>query len=114
MPSTPPTPQPTPTPVVAKVTTPADAAAIVIASNPQFAGTIELTSDIIGASRWWKAEPLATGGYRVELTIGWGDCPSGCINEHEWIYDVSPTGEVALLEETGDPVPAGGIPTGPG
>ena len=107
MPSTPaPTPRPTPTPVVANVTSPADAAAIVIASNPLFAGTIELKPDIIGASRWWKAEPMASGGYRIQLTIGWGDCPSGCIDRHVWTFDVDPAGGLKLVSETGDPVPS--------
>ena len=99
-------PRPTPTPVAARVSSPGDAASIVIASDPRFAGAIELTSDIIGASKWWKAEPLAGGGYRVELTIGWGDCPAGCINRHVWTFDVDATGSLTLVSETGDPVPS--------
>jgi hypothetical protein len=78
----------------------------VIASDPRFAGTIELTPDIIGASRWWTAEPLPGGGYRIELTIGWGDCPAGCIDRHVWTYEVTPEGAVELVGETGDPVPS--------
>jgi len=84
----------------------ADAAAIVIASDPRFAGAIELTPDIIGASKWWQAEPLAGGGYRVELTIGWGDCPAGCINRHVWTFDVDPRGGITRVAESGDPVPS--------
>lgn len=84
----------------------ADAAAIVIASDPRFAGAIELTPDIIGASKWWTAEPLAGGGYRVELTIGWGDCPAGCINRHVWTFDVDARGGITPGAESGDPVPS--------
>ena len=103
-------PKATPTPVAAQVSSPGDAASIVIASDPRFAGAIELTSDIIGASKWWTAEPLADGGYRIELTIGWGDCPAGCINRHVWTFDVDATGGLTLVSETGDPVPSGDLP----
>ena len=101
-----PTPQPTPTPVTVPVSTAADAAAIVIASDPRFAGTMEQKPDVIGASRWWTAEPLPGGGYRIELTIGWGDCPAGCIERHVWTFDVDATGGLNLVGETGDPVPS--------
>lgn len=98
-------PKPTPTPIAAPVQTPAEAAALVIAADPRFRGAIERSSDIIGASKWWTATPLAGGAYRIELVVGWGDCPAGCINRHTWTYDVSPEGEVELVGEIGDPVP---------
>ena len=100
-----PTPRPTPTPVAANISSPADAAAIVIASDPAFAGAIQLTPDVIGASKWWTAESLATGGYRVELTIGWGDCQAGCINKHVWTFDVDVNGVLTLVGGAGDEVP---------
>jgi hypothetical protein len=105
-PSAPPSVRPTPTPIIVTVTSPADAAAIVIASNPRFAGVTELKPDVIGASKWWKAEPLASGGYRVELTIGWGDCQAGCIERHVWTFDVDTSGGLTLVSETGDPLPS--------
>jgi hypothetical protein len=101
-----PTARPTPTPIVARVSSPADAAALVIATNPMFTGTMELRPDVIGASRWWTATPLASGGYRVELTVGWGDCMAGCIERHVWTFDVDASGGVKLVSETGDPVPS--------
>jgi hypothetical protein len=101
-----PTVPPTPTPIAVTVSTPADAAAVVIAANPLFAGTTELRPDVIGASKWWTAKPLAGGGYRIELTIGWGDCPAGCIERHVWTYDVDATGGLTLVSETGKPVPS--------
>jgi hypothetical protein len=101
-----PTPRPTPTPIAAPVASPEDAAALVIATDPRFSGAIQLTPDVIGASRWWEAEPLAAGGYRIKLTIGWGDCPAGCIQRHVWTFDVDATGGLKLMSESGDEVPA--------
>ena len=103
-PSPAPTVRPTPTPIVARVAAPGDAAVLVIATNPMFAGTMELRPDVIGASRWWTAEPLASGGYRVEVTVGWGDCPAGCIEHHAWTFDVDASGSLKMVGESGDPV----------
>jgi hypothetical protein len=100
------TPRPTPTPIAAPVASPEDAATLVIATDPRFGGAIRLTPDVIGASRWWEAEPLAAGGYRIKLTIGWGDCPAGCIQRHVWTFDVDATGGLKLVSESGDEVPA--------
>jgi hypothetical protein len=101
-----PTPQPTPTPVAASVESPEDAASLVIATNPVFAGAIELTPDIIGASTYWESEALDDGGYRIVMTVGWGDCPAGCINRHVWTYEVAADGQLELVGETGDDLPA--------
>ena len=101
-----PTPRPTPTPVGAPVSDAAEAAALVIAIDPRFVGATELDPDLIGASRWWTSCPLWDGGFRIELTIVWGDCPAGCIHRHVWTYDVSADGSVTLVSESGDEVPA--------
>jgi hypothetical protein len=101
-----PTVRPTPTPIAAPVTSPADAAALVIVTNPLFTGAVELKPDMIGGSTWWTATPLDGGGYRIELTVGWGDCPAGCIERHVWTFDVDANGAVKLVGETGDPVPS--------
>ena len=105
-PSPVPTPRPTPTPIAAPVSTPEEAAALVIATDSRFAGTMPLTPDVIGASQWWTATPLAGGGYTIELTMGWGDCQAGCIERHVWTFEVDPQGTVELISETGDPVPS--------
>jgi hypothetical protein len=105
-PSSAPTTRPSPTPIVVPVSSAADAAALVIATDPRFAGAIQLTPDLIGGSKYWKAEQLVGGGYRIELTLGWGDCPSGCIERHVWTFDVDANGGVKLVGETGDPVPS--------
>jgi hypothetical protein len=102
----------TPTPIAAVVASPEDAAARVIATDPRFVGATELNPDVIGANKWWEASALENGAYRITITIGWGDCPSGCISHHVWVYEVSADGEVTLIEESGDPVPAGDVPEG--
>ncbi|MEO5703440.1 MAG: hypothetical protein ABIZ52_02775 [Candidatus Limnocylindrales bacterium] len=99
-----PSAKPTPTPIAASVATPAAAAALVIASNPLFAGAVELSVDLIGASKWWVATPLAGGGFTIVMTVGWGDCPAGCINRHVWTYEVKGDGALSLVTETGDPL----------
>jgi hypothetical protein len=107
-PSAAPTPsaRPPPTPVTAEVAAPGDAAALVIAANPIFAGAMPENPDTIGASKWWVATPLAEGGYEIVITVGWGDCMAGCIERHTWTYEVSPDGAVELISDEGDPVPS--------
>jgi hypothetical protein len=100
-----PTVRPTPTPIAAKVTTPEDAATLVIASNPIFAGAAKQDPEMIGASKWWTATPTADGGYQIEITFGWGDCMAGCIERHVWTYLVEPDGALELVAEEGDDVP---------
>ena len=41
---------------------------------------------------------------RYVFKRGWGDCPSGCMAEHFWVFTVS-DGVVQLVTEYGDPVP---------
>lgn len=88
----------------------ADAAAqAVIDHDPRFSGFEPEDPEIIGACCWWTAEETADG-WEVTMHAGWGDCPAGCINRHEWVYGVSPAGDVELLRESGDPVPPGELP----
>lgn len=101
-----PTPKPTPTPVGPPITNPTEAAARVLATDPRFAGAMEYSADVIGASKWWTASPLPAGGYTIEVTVGWGDCPSGCIERHVWTYEVGGDGTVTLVSEEGPEVPA--------
>jgi hypothetical protein len=101
-----PSARPTPTPVTAEVSSPGDAAALVIATNPMFAGALAEDPNTIGASKWWVATPLDGGGYEIAITVGWGDCMAGCIERHVWTYEVSPEGTVELIAEQGDTVPS--------
>jgi hypothetical protein len=93
-----------------QVAGPEDAVARVVAANPQFAGIGPLNNDLIGQCCWYQVTPAA-GGFRVTIHLGWGDCPAGCIEKHEWVYSVAAAdGAVTLLGESGNPVPAGTLP----
>lgn len=47
---------------------------------------------------------IFVSGNQYTLSYGWGDCPSGCIDEHFWTYAVA-DGKVQLVGESGDPLP---------
>ena len=103
-----PSPQPSdppastqPGPVIASAE---EAGALVVASDQRFAGIARQDPDLIGQGSWWQAEARAAG-YRVHVQIGWGDCPAGCINRHDWIIDVATDGTMTLVEESGPPLP---------
>ena len=97
---------PTPTPIIIVVGSPTDAAALVLATNPLFAGAAPRMEDAIGQTKWWVATPLSEGHFRIDVTIGWGDCMAGCIDRHVWSYEVWPDGSLELVSETGPEVPA--------
>ncbi len=96
--------QPAPTQPAPIVGSPEEAAARVIASDSRFAGIARKNADLIGQGSWWEAS-VTSSGYRVHVQIGWGDCPAGCIDRHDWIFDVAADGTITLVEETGDPLP---------
>jgi len=96
---------PTPTPVTVVVGSPFDAATLVIATNPLFTGAAPRDEGMIGMSKWWVATPLSEGRFRIDVTIGWGDCMAGCIDRHVWTYEVWPDGTLELVSETGPEVP---------
>ncbi len=89
----------------APVLSPEDAAARAIATDKRFAGTAELNQGVIGASKWWRATPLADGAYSIVITLGYGDCPAGCISRHNWTFTVTADGSVTKVGESGDPLP---------
>ena len=78
-----------------------DAIRLVLAQDERFAGIGPLNPDLIGQAAWYEVAATEQG-WQVRVRIGWGDCPTGCINEHTWTYAVSRTGEVELLREEGD------------
>jgi hypothetical protein len=99
--SGPPTPAPT---TIASVE---DAAARVMEVHPELAGIGPKDPNMIGGCCFW--EGAETGdGYTVRFEVGWGDCPSGCIDRHAWTIAVAQDGAVTLLDEQGSsPVPSG-------
>ncbi len=78
-----------------------------IASDPRFTGIEEQNPNMIGQGSWWKAG-VSDESYTVQVQIGWGDCPAGCINRHDWFFDVGADGSITLVEESGDPLPGSG------
>lgn len=105
--STPPaSASPSASPGPTTITSPEAAAAVVLASDPRFAGIRKQDPNMIGQCCSYLAVPAASG-YAVTIEIGWGDCPAGCINRHHWVYSVTTSGTIHLDREDGPPVPAG-------
>jgi hypothetical protein len=92
------------------VSSPAQAAALVFASDRMWARMVPLRPDMVGQSSWYEALEAADG-YAVNITLGQGDCQAGCIEKHTWQYHVDFDGNVELLGEVGDPVD---VPPGEG
>jgi len=111
-----PTTTPLPTSPSITVTTPEEAARLVLAVDSRFRGIAPLDPDLIGQAAWYRVTPTANG-FEVVVRIGWGDCPSGCIDEHLWTYQVTSDGAVGYVDEQGPTVPPdviGGIGGNPG
>jgi hypothetical protein len=89
----------------------AEAVDLVLDQNELFTGIGPRDPELIGQAAWYEVTAL-DDGWRVEVRMGWGDCPAGCINEHGWAYTVSSRGTVELADESGDPLPAGSNVTG--
>lgn len=49
------------------------------------------------------AERIA-GAWRLAYSLGFGDCPAGCISRHFWTFEVSDAGNVTYLGSSGDPI----------
>jgi hypothetical protein len=104
-----PTGTPSATPVT--VTTPEAAVATVIGHEPRLAGIEPRNPDAIGQASWYEVAPASgVGAFVVQVRVGWGDCPAGCIEEHRWTYAVAPDGTVSVVAESGPPVPDDGWP----
>jgi hypothetical protein len=97
------------------VTTEEQAIARVVAHEPRLAGIGMRDPDMIGQSSWYEVMPASgVGAFIVTVRIGWGDCQAGCIDEHTWVYAVSPDGSVRLQSEGGGTVPDSAWPGGAG
>jgi hypothetical protein len=87
----------------------------VVSFEPRFAGIDAKDPDMIGQSAWYEVKPASgVGAFLVTMRIGWGDCPSGCIDQHVWTYAVAPDASVTLQNETGSDPPAEAWPGGGG
>jgi hypothetical protein len=93
-------------PALAPITTPEAAVAAVIATEPRLTGIGAKDADLIGQASWYIVTPASgVGAFVVQVRVGWGDCPAGCISEHTWTYAVQPDGTVVLQTEAGEAVP---------
>jgi len=110
-PTLPPTPSPRPTSGPVNVTSAAQAAALVFASDERWGRMMALRPDMVGQSSWYEVVADGTG-FTVSITVGQGDCQAGCIERHTWQYHVDTHGSVVLVGETGDDIgmqpPVGG------
>jgi hypothetical protein len=98
--------------VVGPVRTEADAVARVVAHEARFGGIRARDPDLIGQAAWYEVAPASgVGAYIVTMRIGWGDCPSGCLDEHTWTFAVLPDGGVRLQSEGGSGVPPDAWPS---
>jgi hypothetical protein len=102
-----PTPVPMPSAIPTVITSPEAAVAQVIAANPRLTGIGALDPNLIGQSAWYEVQQASgVGAFVVTVTIGWGDCPAGCIERHVQTYAVAPDGTVTTVSESGSvPVP---------
>ncbi|CAN5628065.1 hypothetical protein BH23CHL7_BH23CHL7_19410 [soil metagenome] len=105
-PAPPPTDTPLPTPAPSptqgtEVVSVAQAVALVLDANAMFLGVAPARLDMLGQCCYYVATHNIDH-YRVDVTLGWGDCPAGCINEHVWAYRVDLDGTIGLLDESGD------------
>jgi hypothetical protein len=48
---------------------------------------------------------LMNSGVRLDYSVGFGDCPAGCIGRHTWSFLVDSSGHTTYLGSSGDPVP---------
>jgi len=104
--ATSPTQPPSPTPVPTPITTPDAAIARVLLAEKRLAGITPRNLEAIGQASWYEVAPASgVGAFVVTVRVGWGDCESGCINEHRWVYAVAPDGTVTTVSETGERVP---------
>jgi hypothetical protein len=90
------------------------AAGLVLATDPAFAdlpSLEEARAEVkVTRSSWYSLRETLTGSILVEINLVGGDCgvtPSGrtwpCEWRHDYLYRVTPGGEVALLFDEGDP-----------
>ncbi len=97
-------------PVVTPSSAPATAAeafAAVQARSPYFDGVQPRDPQAIGQAAWWEASPaaLSGGAWGITVSVGWGDCPAGCISNHVWRWSVGADGTTTLAGESGPPLP---------
>lgn len=103
---------PGPPPTPGRVVTATDALERVVAHEPRLAGIQPFDSGLVGQASWYTVQPASgVGVFVVTVRVGWGDCESGCIDEHGWVYAIGPDGSVSGVSESGPPVPLDAWPS---
>jgi hypothetical protein len=46
------------------------------------------------------------GLLRLAYSVGFGDCPAGCIKRHYWFFEIDEQGSVRYRGTNGDPIPS--------
>src|SRR4051794_4978055 len=82
------------------------AAARVLTQLGRWPGLGPFDPQRIGQCCGYRVAPSADG-WTVTIQVGWDASPAGCINRHEWRFDVRPDGTIVDQGETGPRVPAG-------
>jgi hypothetical protein len=78
-----------------------DAVRLALGLNDRFAGIERRDPNVIGQAAWYEVAE-SNAGWQVQIYMGWGDCPAGCISHHTWVYEVGRAGAVELLSQEGD------------
>lgn len=81
--------------------TPALAARFEAVEGVRYAGTNGYGGD--GADM--RARPAPDGGWWLEYSVGWGDCPAGCIERHVWTFRVTAGGSASYEGSSGPAIP---------
>jgi hypothetical protein len=48
---------------------------------------------------------IEPGILRLAYSVGFGDCPAGCINRHYWFFEITEDGAARYRGTNGDPIP---------
>jgi hypothetical protein len=91
-------------------------ATLLSSQSRNIAGLVHLFEAIEGMTSVYSDGPVGGGPdinvwsgentWRVDYSLGWGDCPSGCINQHAWSFSVSYDGYVDHLGSSGPDIPS--------
>jgi hypothetical protein len=101
----------TPEPSRGPVTTPRQAWAAVVAFEPRFGSITARDPNLIGQSAWFDVQAASgVGAFVAMVQIGWGDCPAGCIDRHDWTLAIAPDGTVTVVADEGPVVPVEQLP----
>jgi len=49
---------------------------------------------------------VCSQGWQLKISVGWGDCPAGCIFGRAYTFEIDTRGDTRLSSVTGSPIPA--------